>query len=150
MTRHRCATASIAVLLLLLTGCGLRMPFGSSGGGAASSAPFFTTKLCGVKLDGTPRVARLHLTLNVVRALPRGALVETEFQDSADRSVHTVGRVASGNERTIELVSPPMGALRARGYETVTRVYASAERKQRLGSHTHLCQSLLDQRDLAL
>ena len=137
--------ALAATLALVVAGCGMRLP---TFGGSASGGPFFTTKLCGVKLEGTPRVARLHLTLSVVRALPKGALVETEFQDSADRSVHTVSRTASGSERTIELLSPPMAELRARGYETVTRVYASAERKQVLGSHTHLCQSLLDQRDL--
>lgn len=131
---------------MTLTGCGMQLPFGLSG--SAASGPFFTTKLCGAKLEGTPRVARLHLALNVVRALPRGALVETEFRDSVERTVHTVSRVASGSERTIELLSPPMAELRARGYETVTRVYASPERKQVLGSHTHLCQSLLEQRDL--
>ncbi|HYH43201.1 MAG TPA: hypothetical protein VD867_14600 [Burkholderiales bacterium] len=133
-------------LALVVAGCGMRLPFGASGSG--SGGPFFSTKLCGVKLEGVPRAARLHLSLNVVRALPKGALVESEFQDSADRSVHTVSRVASGSERTIELLSPPIGELRARGYETVTRVYASAERKEVLGSHTHVCESLLDQRDL--
>jgi hypothetical protein len=148
MTRHQFAIASVTALSLLLAGCGMRMPFGSSGSGTASSAPYFSTKLCGVKLEGVSRAARLHLTLNVVRALPRGALVETDFHDSIDRSVHTVSRAATGAERSIEILSPPMGDLRARGYETVTRVYASAERKQVLGTHTHVCESLLDNRDV--
>ena len=122
----------------------MRLPFGSS----ASGGPYFTTKLCGVQLDGKNKAARLRLVLDVVGPLPRGALVETEFHDAADRTVHTVSRVVSGSERTVELVSPPMGELRARDYETVTRVYASADRTQVLGSHKQSCQALLDHRDL--
>jgi len=40
--------------------------------------------------------------------------------------------------------------VRARGYETVTRLYASPEKKQVLGTHTQLCQSLVDERRLGL
>jgi hypothetical protein len=122
----------------------MRLPFVSSASGGA----YFTTKLCGVQFDGKQKVARLHLALDVTRPLPRGALVETEFHDAADRSVHTVSRVVSGSERTLELLSPPIVEVRARPYETLTRVYASSERGKVLGSHAQLCQSLLDQRDL--
>jgi hypothetical protein len=144
LTRQRSRTAVAALLAVTLTGCGMRLPFFSS----ASSGPYFATKLCGVRFDGKSKVARLHLTLDVVRPLPRGALVETEFHDVAERTVHTASRVVSGSERTVELVSPPIAQVRAYGYKTVTRVYASSERGEALGSHAHLCQSLLDQRDL--
>ena len=142
MTRP--TTILAALLGIILTGCGLRLPFGSS----AAGGTYFSTKLCGVQLDGKAKAARLHLTLDVVKSLPRGALVETEFQDTANRSVLTASRVAAGNERTIELLSPAIADVRPRGYETVTRVYAAADRKQVLGMHTHVCQSLIDQREL--
>ena len=67
-------TALCAALLgIVLGGCGLRLPFASS----AAGGPYFSTKLCGVQLDGKAKVSRLHLTLDVVQSLPRGALVET-------------------------------------------------------------------------
>ena len=140
----RATTIPIAVLGIILTGCGMRLPFGSSPAGGT----YFSTKLCGVQLDGKAKVSRLHLTLDVVQPLPRGALVEAEFQDTANRTVLTASRVAAGSERTIELLSPPLSDVRPRGYETVTRVYAAADRRQVLGTHTYVCQSLVDQREL--
>jgi len=141
MPRH--ALACVLGLALATPGCGglgLLRP--------AASGPYFSTKLCGVQLDGKAKVARLNLALDVVQPLPRGALVETEFQDTVGRSTLTASRVAAGNERSIELVSPPIDDMRPRGYETVTRVYAAADRKKVLGIHTYVCQSLIDQREL--
>lgn len=133
-----------AVLVLAVAGCG-RFSFFRA---APASGPWFSTKLCGVTLDNNKKVARLRLTLAVLRPLPRGALVETEFRNPIDRSVLAASRVAAGSERSIELVSPPFDQVRALGYETTTRVYASADRKQVLGTHAYVCESLVDQREL--
>ena len=114
----------------------------------ASSGTHFATRICGVQLDGRTRAARLHLTLNVVRPLPSGGLLETEFRNPADRTVLTVTRGVKGGERAVEMVSPPIGEVRAGSYETVTRLYTSAERKQVLGTHTSVCESLIDHREL--
>ena len=114
----------------------------------AASGTYFATKICGVQLDSRTRAARLHLTLNVVRPLPSGGLLETEFRNPADRTVLTVTRAVKGGERAIEMISPPMGDVRAGSYETATRLYASAERKQVLATHTYVCESLIDHREL--
>jgi len=138
-------TFVLALTLAALAGCGR---LGLTRPVAGNVGPYFSTKLCGVQIDGKAKVARLHLTLAVVQPLPRGALVETEFQDIANRTVLTASRVAAGSERTLELLSPPVSDVRPRGYETVTRVYAAADRKQVLGTHTYVCESLIDQREL--
>lgn len=137
---------SLVIMLLalvMISGCG-RLSFFR----APASGPWFSTQLCGVALDNKAKVATLRLRLAVVRPLPRGALVETEFRNPADRSVLTVSRSATGNERTLELVSPPFARVRALGYETVTRVYAPADRKKVLGTHSYVCESLVDDREL--
>jgi hypothetical protein len=139
---HR--TAIIAALtLLLLPGCGrFSLPRG------AASGPWFSTRICGVQVDNKAKLARLHIQLDVVKPLPHGALVETEFRNPADRSVLAASRTATGDERSIEITSPPFDQVRARNYQTVTRVYASADRKQVLGTHDYVCESLVDQREL--
>ena len=136
-----------AVMATTLTACGMRLPFFSSGPGGS----YFSTKVCGVYLDGKSKEARLRIELEVTRSLPRNGFVEIEFENPSDRKVLLVtGRTVTGNERTLELLSPPLTVVRARGYETVTRVYASADKKQVLGIHTQLCQSLVDERKLGL
>lgn len=149
-TRNRDRTqivsrALLAALLVLgtLNGCG-RFSFSR----APASGPWFSTQLCGIALDNKAKVARLRLQLQVQRPLPRGALIETEFRNPIDRSVLSVSRIATGSERTMELVSPPFGEVRALGYETTTRVYASADRKKVLGTHAYVCESLVDDREL--
>lgn len=142
----RAAYRMLIVALLALTalhGCG-RFSFSR----APASGPWFSTKLCGIVLDNKAKVAKLRLQLDSLRPLPRGALIETEFLNPVDRSVLTASRVATGNERTIELVSPPFQQVRALGYETVTRVYASSEKKKTLGTHSYVCESLVDEREL--
>jgi hypothetical protein len=103
-----------------------------------------------VDLDGRKRDVHLRIELALTKPLPRGAFVEVEFENPADRSVPLmVGRAILGNETTLRFVSPAVTGVRARGYEVVTRVYASAEKKQVLGQHTQVCESLIDQRELA-
>ena len=135
----------IVALLALLTlgGCG-RLDFLR----APASGPWFSTRLCGVQVDNKARLARLRLELAVIRPLPRGVLVETEFRNPVDRSVLAASRTATGDERTLEITSPPFDGVQARNYETLTRVYASADRKQVLGTHAYVCESLIDQREL--
>lgn len=137
-------TLTLALLAAaLVAGCG-RFDFAR----APASGPWFKTTLCGVTLDARERLARLRLQLAVVRSLPRGALVETEFRNPIDRSVLTASRSATGNERALEIVSPPFEQVRALSYETVTRVYESSARKQVIGTHAYVCESLVDQREL--
>lgn len=132
------------MLVLALAGCGsLRF-------GARAEGPYFATRLCGVELDGAGRNARLRLTLSVLKPLPSGALVETAFHNAADRSTLTAQRTAGGSERELVLVSPPFSDVRVRKYETVTRVYRSQARKDLLGVHTFLCESLVDPRELGI
>ena len=135
--------AAVLLALLALHGCG-RFSFSR----APASGPWFSTRLCGIAVDNKAKVATLRLQLEVLRPLPRGALVETEFLNPIDRSVLAASRAATGNERIIKLVSPPFGQVRAVGYETVTRVYASSDRRKTLGTHKYVCESLVDEREL--
>ena len=129
----------------VLAGCG-RFSFIRSG---APAGPYFSTKLCGVDLDGKTKDVRLRIELAVAKTLPPGGFVEVEFENPGERSVPlVVNRTVSGKERTVLFVSPAVTGVRARGYEVVTRVYASAEKKQVLGVHTQVCQSLIDSREL--
>ncbi|HYC46581.1 MAG TPA: hypothetical protein VED01_14000 [Burkholderiales bacterium] len=109
---------------------------------------YFTTSLCSVVLESKDRSARFQIALDVVRPLPRGALLETEFQNPSEKAVLSVTRAVSGDERRIVLTSPPVAQIRAGGYETVTRIYAAADRKNILGVHTQRCESLVDHREL--
>lgn len=130
----------------VLVGCGQRFSLFRPG---APANNYLSTKLCGVDLDGKTRDVHLRIELAVAPALPRGALVEVEFENPADRAVPlVVSRTVAGSERTLLFVSPAVTGIRARGYEVVARAYASAERKQVLGVHTQVCESLIDQREL--
>lgn len=135
--------AAVLLALLALHGCG-RFSFSR----APASGPWFSTKLCGIVVDNKAKVASLRLQLEVLRPLPRGALIETEFVNPLDRSVLAVNRAATGSERIIELVSPPFDQVRAVGYETLTRVYASNDRRKTLGTYKYVCESLVDDREL--
>ena len=143
MTRRAVIALSVAAVL---TGCGRRFSLFGSG---APAGNYFSTKLCGVDLDGKTRDVHLRIELAVTRPLPRGALVEVEFENPADRTVPLrVSRTVSGSERTMLFVSPAVSGVRARGYEVVARAYSSADKKQVIGVHTQVCQSLIDQREL--
>lgn len=136
---------SVVLIAAALAGCGQRLSFFAP----AASGPYFSTKLCGVDLDGKTRDVHLRIELTVAKALPKGGLVEVEFENPADRAVPlVVSRSVSGNERTMLFASPAVTGVRPRAYEIVTRVYASTEKKQVLGLHTQVCQSLVDQREL--
>jgi hypothetical protein len=134
---------------LALGACGMRLPFVSSTAGAKTS--YFATKVCGVYVDGKSSEARLRIELTVTRSLPRNAFIEVEFENPADRKVPLLAsRSVTGSERTLQMLSPPLTTVRARAYETVTRVYASPDKKQVLGIHTQMCESLIDQHRLGL
>jgi hypothetical protein len=146
MSRSALSALLLFVILAAFSGCGQRSIFF----GPAASGPYFTTKLCGVDLNGKKKDIHLRIELAVAKPLPRGAFVQVEFENPADRGVPLiVGRAVAGSERTLHFVSPAVTGVRARGYEIVTRVYASSEKKQVLGQHTQVCESLIDQRDLA-
>ena len=146
MGRNTLSAVLIAVALLTaFAGCGQRLSFF----GPSASGSYFTTKLCGVDLAGKTRDVHLRIELTVERALPRGGFVEVEFENPADRAAPlVVGRSVSGSERSLLFVSPAATGVRPRGYEIVARVYASPEKKQVLGQHTQVCQSLIDEREL--
>lgn len=140
----------VVIMPLLLGACGLRVPFLSSSANTPNTS-YFSTKVCGVHVDAKSGEARLRIELAVTKSLPRSGFVEIEFENPTDRRVPlTASRSVTGTERSLQLLSPPLTALRARGYETVTRVYASPDKGQVLGIHTQMCESLVDQRRLGL
>jgi hypothetical protein len=133
-----CALAPLAVL----SGCrGLDL-LRSPGQG------YVATRVCGVQIDGQ-RVARLRIELVPTSRLPRGAFVEAEFENPEGGAPVFAGGVFTGNQQTLEILSPPLSDVRPRNYQVVARIYASKDRKQVLGAHTQICQSLVDRRDLA-
>ncbi len=137
------------IMPFALGACGMRLPFFSSSPSANTS--YFSTRVCGVHVDSKSREARLRIDLVVTKSLPRGGFVEVEFENPAERNVPlTASRSVTGTERTLQLLSPPLTTLRARSYETVARVYASPDKKQVLGIHTQMCESLVDQHRLGL
>lgn len=132
-----------ALTLLVLAGCG-RFSFLTSG-----SEGYLSTQVCGVHVNGKTREARLRIDLVPTARLPRNALLEVEFENPAAGSAPLVAnRVFAGDERTIVVFSPPVANVRARGYEVVARIYSAADKKQVLGILTHVCPSLVDQREL--
>lgn len=122
-----------------LTGCG---GFGRFGG-----APQVTTKLCGVQIDAKTRETRLQIVLSVSRA-PREALIEVEFENPANPKAPLVTRRLTGDERTIEVLSPPIAKLQPRTYDVTARLYATAEKKQLIATHTQRCEALANERDV--
>jgi hypothetical protein len=133
-----------AVVLLGIVGCAR---FGGSGSGAGS--PYFATKLCGVQIDGKTRTIHLRLVLTALRPLPANATLEVEFQNPADEAkTLNVTRRLTGDERTIEVLSPPLTSVRPRSYQVAARVYATAAGTGLIAVHTLSCESLVDDRDL--
>ena len=142
MLRHS-VSAGVLAVLLTLPGCGgvnfLR----------AGAEGLVSTRVCGVYMDGKTHTAHLRIELVPASGLPRNALVEVEFENPAEGKPPLVAsRVYTGNERTLVIFSPPVSGVRPRNYEVVARIYASAEKRQVLGSHNQICQSLVDQREL--
>jgi hypothetical protein len=134
--------AAVVLASLLVPGCsGISLPrFGSDSA--------VSTRVCGVYIDGKTRAAHLRIEL-VPTGLPHGALIEVEFENPADRAKPLwVRHIFTGEQQTVVVFSPPLKEVRPRGYEVVARIYASADKKQALGVHTQICQSLIDQREL--
>src|SRR5687768_5370218 len=140
---RRSASAGVVAVLLAMPGCGgvnfLR----------SSSEGLLSTRVCGVYIDGKTRTAHLRIELVPAARLPRNALVEVEFKNPAEGKAPLVtSRVYDGDERSLVVFSPPLTGVRPRNYEVVARIYACSEKKQVLGAHTQICQSLVDQREL--
>ena len=57
-------------------------------------------------------------------------------------------RRIAGDEGTIEVLSPPVTNLKPRSYNVKVRAYAAPDRKQLIATHTQLCESLVDERDV--
>ena len=91
----------------------------------------------------------MRVEFTVTRPLPPGSLVEMRFENpAAPNTPLTANRVATGTEKILHMVSPPMPDIRMRSYETVAHIYSGPDRKQMLGTHVQVCQSPFDQRDL--
>ena len=127
------------VAIAYIAGCG---SFGRSGG-----APQIVTKLCGVQIDGKTRETHLRIVLAMSR-VPRDALLEVEFENPTNEKAPLVTRRLTGNESTIEVLSPPVAKLQARVYNVTARVYATAQKKELIATHTQRCESLVDEHDV--
>ena len=128
----------------MLSGCG-----GLNLLRAGGSESLVSTRVCGVYVDGKTNAAHLRIDLVPTGRLPRGAFVEAEFENPVAGGAPLVAGRAFNGESALAIFSPPLKGVRPRNYEVVARVYASAEKKQVLGVHTQICQSLIDQRDAA-
>ena len=110
--------------------------------------PQIATKLCGVRIDGRTRQTHLQIVLSVSK-LPRNGLLEVEFENTSDeKKPLVVTRSVSGDESTIDVLSPPVTKLQPRTYNVTARVYAAADRKQLVATHTQRCESLVDEHDV--
>jgi hypothetical protein len=138
-------TALVAVVALVsFAGCARLGWFGSR-----DSSPYLATKLCGVHIDGKTKTAHFRVVLTALKPLPANSTLEVEFQNPADDATTlTVTRRLTGNERTIEVLSPPLKALRPASYRVAARMYAIANGTQVIATHTLTCESLVDTRDL--
>jgi hypothetical protein len=116
--------------------------------GFFGGAPQIATKLCGVRIDSRTRQTHLQIVLSVSK-LPRNGLLEVEFENTADeKKPLVVTRAVSGDERAIDVLSPPVTKLQPRTYAVTARVYAAADRRQLVATHTARCESLVDEHDL--
>lgn len=141
--------------LAALPGCGGVESLRGAGSGALNlfrgsgdGGSFVSTRVCGVYFDGKTRTAHMRLELASTGRLPNNALVEAEFENPEGGAPLKGSRVFKG-EPTLVIFSPPLKGVRQRNYEVVARLYASAEKKQVLGVHTQICQSLVDPRELS-
>jgi hypothetical protein len=137
--------ALIPVIFVALSACGgLDLLRGGFGGGEG----YVATRVCGLYVDGKTRAAHLRLELVPGGRLPRGALIEAEFENPEGGAPVTASRVFKG-EQTLVIFSPPVKGLRVRNYEVVARIYAAADKQQVLGVHTQICQALVDPKELS-
>ena len=138
----------IGVLALAgVTGCSRSV--GSRAPDLRASQPYLATRMCAFHVDTRTQEAQLRVELTVIRPLPPGSLIEMRFENpAAPNAPLTATRVATGTEKILHMVSPPMPDIRMRSYETVAQVYSGPDRKQTLGTHVQTCQSPFDQRDL--
>jgi hypothetical protein len=114
-----------------------------------SGDAYVATKVCGFDLDGRRNEVRYRIELIVRRPLPRGSIVEVAFENPLDPATPLLSeRVMAGEERDLQLVSPPVKGIREKPYEIIVRMYSSADRKVLLGTHTQLCEAPFSQREL--
>jgi hypothetical protein len=75
--------------------------------------------------------------------------MEVDFENADnEKAPLVVTRRVSGDERTIEVLSPPVTKLQPRSYRVTARVYAAVDRKRVVATHTERCESLVDERDV--
>ena len=139
--------AAAAMVALVLAGCGmtLRAPVLKSGAADA----YFSTRMCVFNFDGKAREVRLRIQLNVIRPLPRNGLLVVQFENPiAPGTPLVTTRKLTGEEKTLDLVSPPLFEISPRSYEIVALVYATEQKQAVLGTHSQVCESPFDQRDV--
>jgi len=116
---------------------------------SASGSGYVATKVCGFNVDGKRNEVRYRMELIVLRRLPRGSVVQVTFDNPLDPGAPLVSeRVMAGDEREVQLLSPPVKGIREKQYEIVVRVYSSPDRKVLLGTHTQPCEAPFNQREL--
>lgn len=144
MTR---APVVVVIVLASLAGCGQRFDLGFLESRGTQS--YFSTRMCVFVVDSKTKQARLRIELAVKTPLPAGGFIEMQFENpAAPGAPFVTTRSVTGQESTLEMVSPPLKDLRVRAYETVALVYSSSDKKELLDTHVQTCQSPFDQRDL--
>lgn len=117
--------------------------------GRVGERTYFHTTTCGLQVASRAQQARLRLQVAVDRPLPRNALVETDFENPLDAAKPLrTSRIANGQEKTLDILSPPIDGARVRSYAVVTRIYSGTDKKNMLGTHRQTCESLFDERDV--
>jgi hypothetical protein len=121
---------------------------GCAGLGSFGGTAQIATKLCGVRIDNKAGETHLQIVLAVSK-LPRNGLLEVDFENPGnEKAPLVVTRRLSGNERTIEVLSPAVPKLQPRSYMVTTRVYATPDRKQLVATHVQRCEALANERDV--
>lgn len=146
----RVKTSAILLLAALavsagLAGCGR----GARGTGpGAPDTPYVVTKFCGFNLDGRTKEVRMTIDLVAKRTLPPGVLVEVSFDNPLEAGKPiVVARVMKGGEKEVRVVSTPVKGIREQPYDMVVRVYAAADKRALLTTHTESCRAPFSQSD---
>ena len=133
------------LVVLLLSGCATLTEMNLLTPNAVTSE-YFVTDNAGFLFDKQAKSVKYILGLKVLKEFNKGAFLEISFENPMDKNVPIV--LTSDllhNEKEVDIKSPNIKGLQGgHNYEIVVYIYTDASKKELLGRHRQLVQSLFD------
>lgn len=132
--------------LLLLSGCRSMLSEVDLLTPNAATSEYFITEGAGFDLDTRDNSVRYSLNLTIRKKLDNGVFLEVYFENPADKNSPIVlTKNIYPDAKEIAITSPKIYGLKSyHNYEVIVNIYTDASKKELLGRHRQLVQSLLN------